>query len=158
MAYAEFYADFICWGPQKGILEIEIKNSWSDYQNDYKKGFCRLPTQVSLEQRRFWKYMEIHKRPFISKHNWLLGSYECQWRPEYFIYAAPRWLAERIANDPNLPKSFGVWPIIETKHGARVGYVLKKMRRLIRLKPEQHGKFRKAMFDRALHVIDRMYY
>lgn len=162
ISYGNWFADFICCGPQKGVLEVEIKRSWSDYQNDYLKSVTRFPTQKNYFKRDRY-YNNINKKPQVMKYKWLLGSYPCPWRPEYFVYAAPTELAERIAADPNLPKPFGVWPVKEVPASgtrleyANVQYHLKRMRRLITLTSEQRGRFKNDIFKRALTIVDKIY-
>lgn len=85
------------------------------------------------------------------------------WRPEYFVYAAPTELAKRIAADPALPKPFGVWSVKEIPaHGTCLEYAhvqssLKRMRKLVTLTPEQHGRFRNAVFNRSLNIVAQIY-
>jgi len=139
-------ADFIAFGPKKGIYEIEIKRSWQDYQNDFRKSRTLAGTGKFLKRQRSWH------RETVTKYQWLLGSYPCRWRPTHFVYVAEGDLADRIANDPAKPKQFGVWKVV-----GRYLVGLKKPRRLCKITPEQMGKFRHDLFNRALWFMDTYY-
>ena len=148
----KFRADFIAWGSKKGVLEVEIKRTWADYRHDYVK---------SVDSHLNWAHFNKKGRdithpkrfPTVQKHNWLKGNYPCNWRPEYFMYAAEPELAKRIADDPALPKGFGV---VKVRNENNV-YSLKRVARLITLTPEQHGRFRKDVFKRAMSQADKFY-
>ena len=92
MSYKDWRADFICWGPKKGILEIEVKHSWSDYQNDFFKD-CRR-RQLKISEWRCFRNVRDKNIPRVSKHEWLLGQYPSSWAPTHFLYAAPLELAK----------------------------------------------------------------
>lgn len=151
LSYAYWAADFIAWGPKKGILEIEVKRSWNDYRADGKKcGDRKLDLDSDI------------KYPEVSKHEWLRGDYPCRWRPTHFVFAAPKELAHRILDDPQLPKGFGVWSVETAGYRAEGPYycvnTIKAMRRLIKIRPEQVGRFKKAAWERALWFMDTQYW
>jgi len=159
LTYYAWVADFIAWGPQKGVLEIEVKRTWEDYNNDKRK-VCDFRTSRRIKRKdgRYdvvkWAGNKYHEIQAVTKYEFLIGSYPCSWRPNYFAYAAPEELALRIAKDPERPARFGVWSIYKARNN---GYYLKKIvmtRKLCSLRPEWQNKFKEAVLKRALNAMD----
>jgi len=146
MSYGCWIADFIAWGKGKGILEVEIKRTWADYKNDYKKS----ATKNCL--RGGYSFMNDVR---IKKLSWLVdGKTNGKWRPNLFIYCAEPELAERIVNDSDLPKGFGVWKI-DRKHLYSCDGVIKRPRRLYKLSDKEFDGFKEAAFKKSLHLMDK---
>lgn len=181
MSYHEWRADFIAYGPKKGILEIEIKTSWADYKNDRKKMTKRLePIEKILprvyENRLGQKNLfspvsrRLYENPImLPKYEWLLGDYPCRWRPNKFVYAAPHELAQRIADDPDRPKQFGVWAVKITKYGTGESGTCQPVEygtcepiarcvKLQKIKPEHHSIFTQEAMKRALWFMDNWFW
>lgn len=152
--YHGFRADFIAFGGDK-IVEIEVKESWSDYQRDKKKSTnprWSLFNKMQSKQNKkagFHKF-GIHARPpDMTKYEWLMGDYPAWWKPTHFVYAAPQSLAEKIAADPEKPGPFGVWYAPERSDGG-VGsaYSMVNAKRLCKIKPEWISRYKDKMFER----------
>lgn len=164
--YHVWYADWIAWGPRKGILEIEFKRSMTNARADARKvsdyrshrfshGRVREIAQTLRGPYHYsTKVAYEGKIPSVSKHEWLCGSYPCRWRPNYFVMAAPIELAEQIRDAGILSKSFGIWGV--RKNGGVV--TLRKMSRLCKLESGKFRAFEQAMRERAFNeVLNRMY-
>jgi hypothetical protein len=163
-----FEADFIAFGKGKGITEIELKVSWSNYKSDYTKhtwdGRAEKRPGDNFNnkyyERELSRLKRIHGKDYefphnkvsvkaLSKYEWLLGTYDCSWRPNIFIYAAPMKLAERIATDSQRKKPFGVWGVDEDRVR-----VLVHPKRLLKLRPWYMGNFRSDVFRRSINCMD----
>jgi len=164
--YAHWEADFICFGPGKGILEVEIKTSWSDYRADAKKVTYEECFGIGSKDAQYFKKMERDisklntrsaqwkppKTPMapISKHDWLLRDYPCAWRPNYFVYAAPVKLAQKIAKDEKRKVPFGVWGFTDDGYG--IPYITP--RKLMKFRPWWMGEFKFSSWKRAMWFMD----
>lgn len=157
MAYYNWVADFIAWAPKKGILEIEIKRTWEDYNNDKRK-ICdyrasrEIKDRLRRKTRVGWSKQE--RLPPVTKYEFLRGLYPCLWRPNYFVYAAPAELADRIANDIECPSKFGIWSIYTSRNGHCYVQKIRKVTRLCTITPEWQARFEKDALKRALAAMD----
>ena len=157
--YECWFADFIAWAPQKGILEIEIKRSWSDYRADANKT-CSLRSELwNKRTARSWncckKAREIQP---MTKYEYLRGAYTMSWKPTHFVFAAPLDLAKQIAADPDRPTHLGVWGVNIERSPYNSVVNLKRMRRLYRIQPEAMARFKADLFDRAIRTLDNHYW
>jgi len=144
--YQGWVADFIAHKPGT-ILEVEIKRSWEDYRADFRKAQLRFSGPL----------------PHIKKHSWLQGDYPCAWRPSHFAFAAHKELAIKIAEDPDLPPAYGVMSLVwvDNRSDLKAAWYYQKMlkptRRLLKLRPEQEGRCKKALCRRAHNMIINYY-
>ena len=178
MSYAEWVADFICWYPGMGILEIEIKRTWADTMADRAKtSDCRTRGIYNRVQDLWGKGLPLFDDPTaetrlsklrdksynayappivkaVTKWEWLQGAYSCGWRPTHFAICAPDELARKIVESPAVPQCFGVWAM----DGPR-GYddILRRTRRLCKLDTRQQREFERDAFRRAMAVMKNYY-
>jgi hypothetical protein len=159
VSYYAWIADFIAWGPRKGVLEIEVKRTYEDYCADKRK-VCDFRTSRMIKRKDGrhavvgWVGNKKHDIPQVTKYEFLNGAYPCSWRPNYFVYAAPEELALRIAADTERPSRFGVWSIYKARNGSHYVKKLVMTRKLCTIKPEWVQKLEKDMFKRAMNAMD----
>lgn len=186
MSYACWEADFIAFAPKKGIMEVELKMTWGDYKSDGKKFmdgwsghalWTRLFAQTEKKKKdKTRKVPKPRVSPIIYKYDWLLGDYPCAWRPNYFMYAAPIKLAEKIMNDPERKKCFGVLGVIEEgedkdvhklEYGGTISWIKGKRyrtktlvpaKKLMELHPIWMPKFKEATFKRSGWFMDTYFW
>jgi hypothetical protein len=170
-----WFADYIAWGTKPGVLEVEVKQSWSDYLNDRIKSCSdrvRMFDQFWNEHRQpgDWYPPKLRKAirqiPARRKYE-CLWSGPARWRPTHFLYAAPMELACRIAADPERPRQFGVWGfrfVPEVKHEtytARAYWQFEKShapaRRIRTMTPDEFSQFNRQAGDRACTVLRDLY-
>jgi hypothetical protein len=173
ISYSVWEADLIAWGSHKGILEVEIKRSWADYNNDklkhtyqlrevlsdldkahnliLEKEISKLKKIVAPEKLR--SLYESFKVAPVYKYDALLNFFDLSWRPNYFMYAAPIELAEKISADPNRKHPFGV---IGVRDNGQV-LVLNKTMRLCKLRPWYMANFRNELFKRSMNFMDKYF-
>lgn len=152
-------ADFIGFYGSN-IIEVETKNSWSDYKKDALKSdeWIRIKMLRQLVKKHKPKSYHYYypKVPAVTKYEFLQGSYPCVWKPNYFVYAAPFELAERIAADPLRPKCFGVWGVRDKDYGCNV-WNLSPMRKLYTAHSEHIDALFRTMCKRLLYLeTDRL--
>ena len=154
VGYKDWYADFIAWGPGKGVLEIETKRTFTDYVADKRKksNDRRRRRQWNPEPRLRGRYRVYDLLPPLTKWEWLLGLWPCQWRPTNFVIAAPWELATQIVKDKNYPSCFGIWG-----NSVNTLQVIRRSTRLCRLRPEQQGRFERDIMKRAVNFLDNYY-
>lgn len=166
LSYCCWSGDFIAWGKGKGILEVEIKQTWADYKKDFTKSVCSPLVKIYNYHRYGMRCnMRCKIERELSKYRWLLGSYPCAWRPTHFTFAAPVELAERIKDDPDRPKQFGVISVREISRRCvdkepvkfMVADNIEPVRRLMKIRPEMLGRFKGDLFTRAMWAMDSFY-
>jgi hypothetical protein len=156
LSYNGWFGDFIASGLRSGgILEVELKHSWTDYKNDYAKS-CdwRSEAMNKIKSKQndvlYWGRQEV---AFVSKYDFLTGDYPALWKPNYFAYAAPGELAQRIKEDRTRPKPFGV---LEIKPNGKV-ISLSPSNRIRKLDPCEANLCRVDSNRRAVNFMDNYY-
>ena len=72
-----YKSDILAITPQNKLLEIEVKVSYNDFKNDFKKSYKRYYTN-------------------FKKHEVYANSANSKWRPNYFYYAVPESLVDKV--------------------------------------------------------------